>query len=143
MELCAVLPKDLVYMIVSFDASHREKFAETLEKIPVKGILRRMSYIESSHMRRVCSEMGFSTRDEVWNDCIEDPEYFAKVLSKCDCCTRHQIDRPTSLYEWNGPPTGSIMSCYNTKECLCTCSCRHINRWLIRIFKPDVEEIEL
>ena len=47
-------------------------------------------------------------------------------LASCDCCAKHQINRPTVFARWVETPfTG-------TQDTDCNCSCRHIARQICR-----------
>ena len=48
-------------------------------------------------------------------------------LLKCDCCERHNIDKPKSL---NDIPV-SFLLCSDV-DTVCNCPCRHVARWIVR-----------
>jgi hypothetical protein len=52
-------------------------------------------------------------------------------LSKCECCARHNINKPTIYTFWNDTPfTGNAFT-------PCNCKCRHAARFICRQY-PDV-----
>tara|TARA_Y100000389_G_scaffold195591_3_gene227242 strand:- start:10 stop:468 length:459 start_codon:yes stop_codon:yes gene_type:complete len=65
-----------------------------------------------------------------------------KINSNCKCCIRHSINRPCNIHD-NLSVTGNNQ--YNSGENMknyidyntCQCTCRHWNRYLIRIFEND------
>jgi len=60
-----------------------------------------------------------------------------KILSKCICCIRHQIDKPVIYDKWielDGDDTDADKY-YGTAEepdKICNCKCRHYSRWICR-----------
>ena len=119
--LANILPDDVVYTISTFDALHREKMAPTLRaiflrEVAVNGILRRLNYIwYSPTLLRARGN-------------VEDPGYFVKMLSKCNCCSRHKTNRPKKLSDSPEYPYSGI----NNLDC--ACMCRHASRMIIREF---------
>lgn len=119
--LANILPDDVVYTISTFDALHREKMAPTLRaiflrEVAVNGVLRRINYIWYSPtlLKARCN--------------VEDPGYFVKMLSKCNCCLRHKQNRPKKMSDSPEYP-------YHGGDNLgCTCICRHASRMIIREF---------
>jgi hypothetical protein len=49
-----------------------------------------------------------------------------KTFSACNCCTKHQINKPKELTNWNDTPMNF------TQDLTCGCACRHISRFLCR-----------
>lgn len=123
--LANILPDDIVYTISTFDALHREKMAPTLRaiflrEVAVNGILRRLDRIWYSHTI-------LKTRNYV-----EDPGYFVKMLSKCNCCSRHKTNRPQKMSDSPDYPFHNN----NNGNLDCTCMCRHASRMIVRDFAP-------
>ena len=126
--LASILPDDVVYTISTFDALHREKMAPTLRaiflrKVAVNGILRRLDHI------------WYSPTLLETHDYVEDPGYFVKMLSKCDCCLRHKQNRPKKMSD---SPESSFNNTHDNSDC--TCLCRHAGRMIIREFTQYNEE---
>ena len=48
------------------------------------------------------------------------------VLNTCDCCDRHQVNRPVKYEPW----TNTIFN--NTQDTDCECKCRHFSRFICR-----------
>lgn len=121
--LANILPDDIVYTISTFDALHREKMAPTLRaiflrEVAVNGILRRLDRIWYSHTLLKARNY------------VEDPGYFVKMLSKCNCCSRHKTKRPQKLSDSTEYPF------HNNGNRDCTCMCRHASRMIVREFAP-------
>lgn len=56
-------------------------------------------------------------------------------LNSCNCCTRHQTNRPTVFAPWQETPfNDSAMT-------NCTCDCRHMARWICRQYDWDIPVI--
>lgn len=51
---------------------------------------------------------------------------YVEILSKCQCCERHQVNRPTTLVE---NYTDYPQNTYG-ENCYCNCKCRHYCRLL-------------
>lgn len=47
-------------------------------------------------------------------------------LSQCNCCDRHQVNKPTTFTIWQDTPFS------NNERGSCSCSCRHIARFICR-----------
>ena len=48
-------------------------------------------------------------------------------LSSCDCCERHQVNKPTVFVTWHETPFHDIQATYP-----CMCNCRHVARFICR-----------
>lgn len=48
-------------------------------------------------------------------------------LSNCNCCLRHQVNKPTVFVPWHETPFHN-----NQITHLCTCNCRHVARFICR-----------
>lgn len=49
-----------------------------------------------------------------------------KTLTLCNCCTRHQINKPKTLQKWINTEF------HETQDTDCDCQCRHLSRFLCR-----------
>ena len=68
------------------------------------------------------------------------PAYLVE-LSKCDCCKRHQTDRPCNInefkkYEWNDGPYFGEQHRYMMLK-ICSCPCRHYCRIIVKGLKDS------
>lgn len=75
---------------------------------------------------------------------IYDPINTIKTLSKCKCCTRHQIHRPTNLELYHEREQFDDWPNRSQKEHEllrkeCSCICRHACRWICRRFYPETD----
>lgn len=58
-------------------------------------------------------------------------------LNMCNCCERHQIDKPFVFTYWNETPLKF------TQHNNCYCNCRHMARWICRLYEPPPVTITL
>ena len=49
-----------------------------------------------------------------------------KTFGSCNCCARHQTNKPRSLTKWED------LTIPETQWTNCNCSCRHMSRWICR-----------
>ena len=67
---------------------------------------------------------------------VDNPHNALAILNTCDCCDRHNINKPTHV-------TDKINNNYNIfkfdNSCNCTCKCRHISRFICRSFNPKIK----
>jgi hypothetical protein len=112
------LSADLLIIIYEFNVSHRKDFAPSLDLVKIEGIKSRLRHIDN-----LGDYVEHAYRSE-----IEDPGYFVKMLSKCACCPRHAINRPSSINDVVvETETVSPFKVYT-----CECPCRSNARWIIR-----------
>lgn len=50
------------------------------------------------------------------------------TLNRCNCCTRHTTNKPTTFL-----PSFILLPNSNSKYNYCTCNCRHLSRWICRM----------
>ena len=56
-------------------------------------------------------------------------------LVQCNCCSRHQTNKPSELKPWVELP------CTNNWDNPCRCNCRHKARWICRdMFEQENKE---
>jgi hypothetical protein len=48
-------------------------------------------------------------------------------LANCNCCQRHQVNKPTVFTAWFETPCHDIQASHS-----CTCNCRHVARFICR-----------
>ena len=51
-------------------------------------------------------------------------------LNMCNCCERHKINKPFVFTFWNETPFN------NTHNYNCDCDCRHVSRFICRLYEP-------
>ena len=57
---------------------------------------------------------------------ILNRESIFKTFTACNCCTKHQINKPKEFKQWNSTPMNFRINL------TCPCACRHISRHLCR-----------
>ena len=57
----------------------------------------------------------------------ETPQDKLNHLSNCNCCDRHQIDKPITYQPWHETPFNNTQNIYP-----CMCNCRHVARFICR-----------
>ena len=62
---------------------------------------------------------------------ILDPHKVLTKLNTCNCCRKHQVDRPEKLAIWENTTFN------NTQDQDCLCACRHTARYVCRAFKGE------
>tara|TARA_B100000427_G_scaffold321165_1_gene321369 strand:- start:679 stop:1356 length:678 start_codon:yes stop_codon:yes gene_type:complete len=116
------LPKELQIKILEYDSNHRKIFKSSLEKIPSKVAL----HICNNAIDEWAKKYRYSIRQvQFINQKIQDKEFVFKCLQKCNCCERHQTNRPVygNYPEYNA---------YNQDSHFCKCRCRQNMRILSR-----------
>jgi len=48
-------------------------------------------------------------------------------LANCNCCERHQLNKPTVFAAWHETPSHNTHATYT-----CVCNCRHLARFICR-----------
>ena len=77
------------------------------------------------------------------SSCFTFPLRFAEQvklnqLDQCNCCPRHQINKPSELKPWVELPLND-----QTRDNPCRCDCRHKARWICRdMFEQENKEAE-
>jgi hypothetical protein len=67
---------------------------------------------------RINSINGFTYQDKL------------NFLNNCNCCDRHKINKPFVFTFWNETPFNF------TDYYTCTCDCRHVSRFICRLYEP-------
>jgi hypothetical protein len=67
--------------------------------------------------------------------CREEAQVALDILSQCNCCQRHQQNKPVILAKWIELP----ISDRNPDEILCHCDCRHVARFICRRWTSESE----
>ena len=126
----SILPESIQIKIFEYNPEHRELFYHPLQNIPLS-----FAY---SKIKKIINEYNIHDNilplDNLVYDMIDEPKLFVDILSKCKCCERHQLRRPSSLHNLNGtPPFGVFYNKYKVHS-MCKCYCRTISRSLCRTF---------
>ena len=57
------------------------------------------------------------------------------TLNQCNCCDRHQMDKPSTYVSWCD--TENNMTMWYDYIIQCDCNCRHMARWICRTCTDD------
>ena len=122
----AILPVEVVDYIWSFNRPWaalviQQKFRECFEKkvIAVAALVNFAFFI--------CSLSScMSSFSSFYKNKILKKEDVFKTLTLCNCCTRHQINKPKTLQKWINTEF------HGTQYTDCHCQCRHLSRFLCR-----------
>ena len=118
------LPRELQIKIMEYNANHRYTFKSTLERVPAKGALR----ITNNVLKNWCKRRyGLNPiRQAAYiNIHVPDKECMFYALNSCNCCTRHQMNRPV----FGEYPAYNTDNQYTYR---CKCRCRQNMRILSR-----------
>ncbi len=123
------IPSELIVSIYEFNPEHRELFTNTLNEIPLKGILMRFSILAKIYDKHYITRRDglYNNFGEVVAKYIDDPLHCVTVFSKCKCCLRHQIMRPLTETPHEARILGHMPN--NWRDC--ECNCRHYSRWVM------------
>ena len=57
------------------------------------------------------------------------------ILNQCNCCDRHQMNKPRTFAPWQEIESNMMMS--HEPYIQCECDCRHMARWICRACTDD------
>lgn len=94
----------------------------------------------SNIMKKCCSEIYFSRGGNTLNffdskldsDKKKDVIDFLNGLYYCDCCDRHQLNKPVLFKKWIDNDRQN-----NEYDYTCTCDCRHTARMVCRAIDEE------
>lgn len=71
---------------------------------------------------------------------LPEAKLLVTTLSKCTCCDRHQVNRPSILGDIEDDKSPVIQ--FNQDEHHCRCQCRHFSRHVCRTFR-DIDNCNI
>lgn len=127
------LPEVIIQYIFEFNPEHREKFKLTFDEIEAKAAVVKNNIILYDWNKMNDEERPSFTTFLIFSNHIDDFQRYVKALYKCNCCVRHQINKPRHYYdmEWDMEnDTDILWGSERRTRCLkeCSCPCRHISR---------------
>lgn len=139
------LPSDVINIIYTFNADHREQMKPILKEI------KRTYFIWS--YKRCNKSNNVSTIESIRNN-IEMKECevtrHLNFWGNCICCRRHIVNKPSifgneynyyyeqfSEYINEKDFHGPIMSECKDINKQCNCVCRHFSRWIVRAYTME------
>ena len=78
-----------------------------------------------SRLDTLLHNMFLSISGDTWQQKLD-------TCNKCNCCTRHSINRPSIFQPWVELPFSDTS--HYTKNNMCSCDCRHKARFICRQF---------
>ena len=149
MQCLPILPDEIINNILEINGGliHRENMISNHENIPLKAAYTKLNNIFSGYKDNgIYNNGNFADYiDSVIS--YNEKEHLMKLLSKCNCCGRHKIGKPTLKQFYNGTYISTNENTtYIRMNDICKCSCRHMMRWICRttsnfILDNDNDEI--
>lgn len=157
------LPSDVINIIYTFNADHREQMKPVLKEVSriyfIRKFQRCVNYLGTQDIFNVVFQSVFNETDhsdfiQVVRAVIEMKEQEIKrhldFWGNCMCCRRHILDKPRiaeneynyyydqfSQYirdeDFHGPTYFSGTAFSNE----CNCVCRHFSRWIVRAYTNE------
>lgn len=112
------LPREIIDEILSFNADHREPYSKCMDNIHTIASVYKARYI--------CNTFGYSHNNRFIDHIVsifesrDERISIIEGLSQCECCMRHQTDRPFTLVINRSSPHIDN----------CDCICRHVSRFM-------------
>jgi len=134
------LPEELLLYIISFNEASAVKIIQQQYRIMLKNKIKIFARIiragfaggfdGGGGMGRICNVF--------YNKKLVPQKELINTFSRCDCCEKHKINRPTRLTNW------VETEFHNTRHTYCACSCRHYSRMLCReINRPNHRQLQI
>lgn len=128
------IPNDIVIQILEYSVERMDD--DMLYMITKAAILNEYSNISKRWFNRDMDTIeDFSIPYTfVVSECCSEPEHSINILSKCNCCLRHNTNKPDNL-SWERMGVDPYKLYPYTK---CSCPCRHYSRWIVRTFTQQL-----
>ena len=157
------LPSDVINIIYTFNADHREQMKPVFKEVRriyfIRTFQRCVNYLGTQDIFNVVFQSIFNETDhsdfiQVVRAVIEMKDFEIKrhldFWGNCMCCRRHILDKPRiaeneynyyydqfSQYirdeDFHGPTYFSEKAFSNE----CNCVCRHFSRWIVRAYTNE------
>ena len=97
------LPEEIIEYILEFNPEHREKFKQTFDELEAKAAVIKYSILKNDWDNISDEERPSFTSFITFSNHIDDFQRYVKALYKCNCCKRHQVNKPRHFYDmkWN------------------------------------------
>ena len=124
------LPEVIIEYILEFNPEHREKFKQTFDELEAKAAVIKHSILTNDWNNISDEERPSFTNFITFSNHIDDFQRYVKALYKCNCCKRHQVNKPRHFYDMEWDMEGDEYILYRglNSECNCVCPCRHMAR---------------
>ena len=87
------------------------------------------SYVVSELSRAIYALEGDSMESKLDN------------LNRCNCCERHQTNKPSTLSPWQECVSNGLYE-WSWANQFCGCDCRHMARWICRTCNDDTSSTQ-
>uniref|UniRef100_A0A6C0L322 Uncharacterized protein n=1 Tax=viral metagenome TaxID=1070528 RepID=A0A6C0L322_9ZZZZ len=141
---------DILNIIFEYNPEHRPLFEKSLKRIITYPVLKEIEKVGAfSRINKILNEFDkniFNSSDydleKLIKKQIHDPNFIIKSLNKCNCCQRHNTNKPKNLKD-----KSVIMkiNCetqihYTPTHSECNCYCRHFSRFIYRSFNNIMDK---
>lgn len=142
-----VLPIDVINLIYTFNPCHRADFAYCLKRIALsrsfrgihyEGVKTRYKTIANLFDRQIHRSKNWDL-ESIMKNHIHDPDHCIRSLNLCKCCSRHQMNRPTSIDDKN-PRLIKLSNKGSNTLHECNCDCRHWSRFTYKAFNNLLDD---
>ncbi len=111
-----------------------------MSKQKIKKVLNKEKQIQQQYIEGKNINLNYSYSDLLLeNFTPQQAQQDVITLSKCYCCPRHQINKPTTINDKYTYPINRHNLHIQDKCALhnCNCTCRHLSRFLCRIHNQN------
>lgn len=117
---------------------HYSKFKDCILQIQIPQIIEKMT----NHINEFDNNNSHEYLFQFLKTKVTNPIHFLNILSTCDCCIRHNINKP--LDENAQPYTYTYYDkSSDAVEHYCKCKCRKYARYCLRIIKFEIIDEEM
>ena len=120
------LPSDLIEYIRSFNFEGAAKVIQKKAKYCLKKKIQHLSALVSFSIFQFPHSIKSTQISICYKNNILKAEDVLKSFSACNCCEKHQINKPKKLIPWKDTPF------HGTQDTDCYCKCRQLSRFLCR-----------
>ena len=141
---------DILNIIFEYNPEHRPLFKESLKRIITYPVFKEIEKVGAfSRINRILDEFdnnAFNSGDydleKLIRKHIQDPNLIIKSLHKCNCCKRHNTNKPRNLKDKSViiRITDKTKIHYISGHRECNCNCRHFSRFIYRTFHNIMDE---
>ena len=137
-----ILPIEIIDHIYSY----LHELSNCLDDIKIKGCYSRMEQIVKYWIKKKRENENYDLAyvNYLYYN-LQDPQHVVTHLSKCNCCSRHQKNKPKSLNDVNylNYLSNNNLTNINQDTHSCECSCRHDCRFIHNTWNTVDRALEL
>ena len=114
------LPREIIDEILSFNVDHRKSYSKCMNNIHTIASVYKARYACNTFSSSIYGARSFIDHIISIFESRDERISIIEGLSQCECCLRHQEDRPfTLVINRSAPRIGN-----------CHCICRHVSRFM-------------